>query len=112
LEDENCDTAGNEDLHLGAEASSLKSQAHTSLSRQRSGSGSVGNDKIPVIRCESFTDGDDKYRLDADYIKRYLGELSLLEESKLIQLRTWLAHLQKGNVSLFIALQITKKFKQ
>jgi hypothetical protein len=92
---------GQEDLHLGASASSLKSQPHAGLSRQRSGSGSAagGKEKIPVIRCDSFSEGEDKYRLDADYIQRYLGELSLLEESQLIQLRTWLAHLQKGNVS-------------
>ncbi|CAG7668652.1 unnamed protein product [Allacma fusca] len=84
-----------EDLQLGASASSLKSQ-HSHLSRQRSGSGDKG--LIPLIRCDSFSEEDDKFRLDADYIQRYLGELSLLEESQLIQLRTWLHHLQRGNL--------------
>lgn len=80
-------------------ASSSKTQQHAALSRQRSSSLS-GREKIPVIRCDSFSDleGDDKYRLDADYIQRYIGKLSLIEESQLIQLRTWVGHLQKGNV--------------
>jgi len=99
VEDEEEKSKPAEMLKLGASASSLKSNPHTSLSRQRSGSSS-GREKIPVIRCDSFTDleGDDKYRLDADYIQRYIGELSLIEESQLIQLRTWLGHLQKGNM--------------
>lgn len=91
--------APSENLKLGASASSIKPSQppHTNVSRQRSGS--AGKEGIaPIIRCDSFGEGDDKYRLDADYIKRYLGELSLLEESQLIQLRTCLAHLQKGNV--------------
>jgi len=96
---------GHETLKLGASASSLKMSqgSHQNVSRQRSGSASAGKEGIvPVIRCDSFGEGDDKYRLDAEYIQRYLGELSLLEESQLIQLRTWLAHLQKGNVRLCI----------
>jgi hypothetical protein len=92
-----------EDLKLGASASSLKSQ-HSTLSRQHSGEksgGSIasgGGQRVPAIRCDSFSEDDDKFRLDADYIQRYLGELSPLEESQLIQLRTWVAHLQKGKV--------------
>ena len=86
-----------EDLKLGASASSLKS-GHSHLSRQRSGSGDNRSSAVPLIRCDSFSEEDDKFRLDADYIQRYLGELSPLEESQLIQLRTWLHHLQRGNV--------------
>ena len=86
-----------EDLKLGASASSLKS-GHSHLSRQRSGSGDNRSSAVPLIRCDSLSEEDDKFRLDADYIQRYLGELSPLEESQLIQLRTWLHHLQRGNV--------------
>lgn len=83
-------------------ASSFKS--HSSLSRQQSGGadkGSAGSHSSShsIIRRESFVEEENKFRLDADYIQRYLGELSPMEESQLIQLRNWLAHLQKGNVS-------------
>ncbi|KAF9805409.1 hypothetical protein SFRURICE_018300, partial [Spodoptera frugiperda] len=40
----------------------------------------------------------DQYTLDSDYIKRYLGELSPMQESRLLQLRKWIADLQKGKV--------------
>ncbi|XP_035706073.1 SEC14-like protein 1 isoform X2 [Folsomia candida] len=76
-----------------------------SKTRQLSGDKSAGSSVvgggqpgIPAIRCDSFSEDDDKYRLDADYIQRYLGDLSPLEESQLIQLRTWVAHLQKGKM--------------
>lgn len=41
-----------------------------------------------------------QYQLDTDYIQRYLGELTPIQESRLIQLRKWVAHLQKGKVSI------------
>lgn len=37
-------------------------------------------------------------KLDADYIKRCLGDLTPLQESRLIQLKKWVAELQKGKV--------------
>lgn len=37
-------------------------------------------------------------RLEAEYIERHLGELSPLQESRLIQLRKWLAETHKGKV--------------
>lgn len=40
----------------------------------------------------------DQYTLDSDYIKRYLGELTPMQESRLLQLRKWIADLQKGKV--------------
>jgi len=40
------------------------------------------------------------YKLDSDYIHRYLGELSIMEESQLMQLRKWVGDLQKGKVSV------------
>lgn len=39
-----------------------------------------------------------QYQLDTDYIQRYLGELTPMQESRLIQLRKWVAHLQKGKI--------------
>ncbi|GFG33633.1 hypothetical protein Cfor_03387, partial [Coptotermes formosanus] len=41
---------------------------------------------------------ESQFQLDSDYIQRYLGELSLLQESRLVQLRKWVADLQKGKV--------------
>ncbi|XP_030029822.2 protein real-time isoform X1 [Manduca sexta] len=40
----------------------------------------------------------DQYTLDSEYIKRYLGELTPMQESRLLQLRKWIADLQKGKV--------------
>ncbi|XP_023938876.2 protein real-time [Bicyclus anynana] len=40
----------------------------------------------------------DPYTLDSEYIKRYLGELTPVQESRLLQLRKWIADLQKGKV--------------
>lgn len=37
-------------------------------------------------------------KLDADYIKRYLGDLTPLQESCLIRLRKWLQETHKGKV--------------
>ncbi|KAB7498783.1 SEC14-like protein 5, partial [Armadillidium nasatum] len=37
-------------------------------------------------------------KLDSDYIKRCLGDLSPLQESRLVQLKKWVAELQKGKV--------------
>ncbi|XP_056143221.1 SEC14-like protein 1 isoform X3 [Lampris incognitus] len=39
---------------------------------------------------------DDK--LDADYIRRYLGDLTPLQESRLIRLRQWLQEMHKGKI--------------
>lgn len=42
----------------------------------------------------------DNYQLDTEYIQRYLGELTVMQESRLVQLRKWVADLQKGKVRL------------
>ncbi|RZF36589.1 hypothetical protein LSTR_LSTR010700 [Laodelphax striatellus] len=39
-----------------------------------------------------------KNQLDSDYIQRYLGELTPIQESSLVQLRKWVASLQRGKV--------------
>lgn len=38
-------------------------------------------------------------KLDSDYIKRCLGDLTPLQESRLVQLKKWVAELQKGKAS-------------
>lgn len=38
-------------------------------------------------------------KLDADYIRRYLGDLTPLQESCLIRLRQWLLETHKGKVT-------------
>uniref|UniRef100_A0A8C5D0D5 SEC14-like protein 1 n=1 Tax=Gouania willdenowi TaxID=441366 RepID=A0A8C5D0D5_GOUWI len=48
---------------------------------------------IPSILFSSLTD-----KLDADYIKRYLGDLTPLQESCLIRLRKWLQETHKGKI--------------
>lgn len=42
------------------------------------------------------------YHLEADYIQRYLGELTPIQESQLVQLKNNFAHLQKGKVSILV----------
>ncbi|XP_059470785.1 SEC14-like protein 1 isoform X2 [Neocloeon triangulifer] len=65
-----------EELTLGASASDLL--------RRHSVSQSLGS-------------GDHKsFQLDHDYIQRYLGKLTMMQESKLVQLRECMAELQKG----------------
>lgn len=46
----------------------------------------------------SFVPAD---KLDADYIRRYLGELTPLQESCFIRLRQWLQETHKGKVTQF-----------
>lgn len=36
--------------------------------------------------------------METDYIQRYLGELTVLQESRLVQLRKWVTDLLKGKV--------------
>ncbi|CAL8074678.1 unnamed protein product [Orchesella dallaii] len=82
-----------------SEVASSSFISHNSLSRQHSGAGDKGSSgSHSSMRRESFAEEENKFRLDADYIQRFLGELSPMEESQLIQLRNWLAHLQKGNL--------------
>ncbi|KAL8163150.1 UNVERIFIED_CONTAM: hypothetical protein K2H54_011989 [Gekko kuhli] len=51
--------------------------------------------------CNSASDltaGTPDDKLDADYIKRYLGDLTPLQESCLIRLRQWLQETHKGKI--------------
>ena len=42
---------------------------------------------------------DGGHKLEAEYIERYLGALTPLQESRLVQLRKWLQETHKGKVS-------------
>uniref|UniRef100_A0A8C9YMK0 SEC14-like protein 1 n=1 Tax=Sander lucioperca TaxID=283035 RepID=A0A8C9YMK0_SANLU len=48
---------------------------------------------LPKLFCFCVSD-----KLDADYIKRYLGDLTPLQESCLIRLRKWLQETHKGKI--------------
>lgn len=50
-------------------------------------------------------------KLDADYIKRYLGDLTPLQESCLIRLRMWLQETHKGKVMFSSAVENMLKYK-
>lgn len=56
-----------------------------------------GTSKLDVNQCGDKSK-DCAFQLDSDYIRRYLGELSVMEESRLVQLRKWVADLQKGKM--------------
>lgn len=43
-------------------------------------------------------------KLDADYIRRYLGDLTPLQESCLIRLRQWLQETHKGKVAYTLCI--------
>ena len=49
--------------------------------------------------AERTTGGETSNKLDADYIERFLGNLSPVEESRLVQLRQWLQDTHKGKVT-------------
>ena len=49
------------------------------------------------VNYNAFTIGSNP-RLEAEYIERHLGDLSPLQESRLIQLRKWLTETHKGKV--------------
>lgn len=51
-----------------------------------------------IAICPGSTD---QYTLHSEYIRRYLGELTPMQESRLLQLRKWIADLQKGKVHVF-----------
>ncbi|MCJ8729985.1 hypothetical protein PDJAM_G00114160 [Pangasius djambal] len=55
----------------------------------------------PQVLHDYYTGGwhhHDRDKLDADYINRYLGDLTPLQESCLIRLRSWLQETHKGKI--------------
>uniref|UniRef100_A0A667XF07 SEC14 like lipid binding 1 n=1 Tax=Myripristis murdjan TaxID=586833 RepID=A0A667XF07_9TELE len=53
---------------------------------------------LPLPPPSATQDGNKDDKLDADYIKRYLGDLTPLQESCLIRLRQWLQETHKGKI--------------
>ena len=47
---------------------------------------------------DRITGGETSNKLDADYIERFLGNLTPVQESQLVQLRQWLQDTHKGKV--------------
>uniref|UniRef100_A0A8C8GQM1 SEC14 like lipid binding 1 n=1 Tax=Oncorhynchus tshawytscha TaxID=74940 RepID=A0A8C8GQM1_ONCTS len=54
--------------------------------------------ELPVTPATENQTGTPDDKLDADYIKRYLGDLTPLQESCLIRLRQWLQESHKGKI--------------
>ena len=86
------------ELTLGASASDLIRRHSVT---QSLGSGETLNceNKI-VFKCILLLGDHKSFQLDHDYIQRYLGKLTVMQESKLVQLRECIADLQKGKVSV------------
>ncbi|XP_034046511.1 SEC14-like protein 1 [Thalassophryne amazonica] len=55
-------------------------------------------DVLPRKDSTELVCGSSDDKLDADYIRRYLGDLTPLQESCLIRLRQWLQETQKGKI--------------
>ncbi|XP_029288178.1 SEC14-like protein 1 isoform X1 [Cottoperca gobio] len=53
---------------------------------------------LPADILTEILTGTPEDKLDADYIKRYLGDLTPLQESCLIRLRKWLQETHKGKI--------------
>lgn len=88
--------------HNLKDLSRLKSQSHSTGSESKHsglGLGCIGLVDLAfgyvceLTVCVSIAD-----KLDADYIRRYLGDLTPLQESCLIRLRQWLQETHKGKV--------------
>lgn len=58
----------------------------------------LGASATNILSIDTVNISDENNKLDADYIKRCLGDLTPLQESRLIQLKKWVAELQKGKV--------------
>lgn len=50
----------------------------------------------------SFLNLEANFKIESEYIKRYLGELTPFQESCLVQLKKWMAEAHQGKVSLAI----------
>ncbi|XP_049694085.1 protein real-time isoform X1 [Helicoverpa armigera] len=53
--------------------------------------------RLSISDLRKYSDSE-QYTMDSEYIKRHLGELSPVQESRLLQLRKWINDLQKGKV--------------
>lgn len=59
---------------------------------------------LNICLLNVFLDSQSKMWLEDEYIKRYIGELTPLQESKLVQFKKQLSQLQKSKVQ-YILLQ-------
>ncbi|XP_064094223.1 SEC14-like protein 1 isoform X4 [Macrobrachium nipponense] len=87
---ENEAESSSEEIEIRDRTSSTPSTGSTELQLGASATHLPNIDKLNL--------NDDNNKLDADYIKRCLGDLTPLQESRLIQLKKWVAELQKGKV--------------
>ncbi|XP_068205742.1 SEC14-like protein 1 isoform X2 [Palaemon carinicauda] len=87
---ENEGESSSEEMDTRDRTSSTPSTGSTELQLGASATHLPNMDKLNL--------NDDNNKLDADYIKRCLGDLTPLQESRLIQLKKWVAELQKGKV--------------
>lgn len=69
-----------------------------STSRASSLNGTRGGLQSKELSCPTELTGSPDDKLDADYIKRYLGDLTPLQESCFIRLRQWLQESHKGKI--------------
>ena len=60
-----------------------------------------------ALFADRTTGGETSNKLDADYIERFLGNLTPVQESQLVQLRQWLQDTHKGKVTHEIMLTYT-----
>ncbi|KAK3853444.1 hypothetical protein Pcinc_040009, partial [Petrolisthes cinctipes] len=58
----------------------------------------LGASAYNILAVEKVNLSDENNKVEAEYIKRCLGDLTPLQESRLIQLKKWVAELQKGKV--------------
>ncbi|XP_050735828.1 SEC14-like protein 1 isoform X5 [Eriocheir sinensis] len=101
-------STGSRELQLGASATNILSIEKVNINDGGGGGGMLANNNEYNKRChdnrgsEEVVDNGhvdrENNKLDADYIKRCLGDLTPLQESRLIQLKKWVAELQKGKV--------------
>jgi len=54
--------------------------------------------KLIIVYIYLFKDSQSKVWLEDEYIKRYIGELTPLQESRLVQFKKQLSQLQKSKV--------------
>ncbi len=59
-------------------------------------SSNIRGDMPASAANDSITEA--KNKLEQDYIQMYLGELSPMQESQLVQLKSWVSDLLKGKV--------------
>ncbi|XP_066944134.1 SEC14-like protein 1 isoform X6 [Macrobrachium rosenbergii] len=96
-----CVTKESKKLENEAESSSEETEIRDRTSSTPSTGSTelqLGASATHLPNIDKLNLSDDNNKLDADYIKRCLGDLTPLQESRLIQLKKWVAELQKGKV--------------